>query len=173
MFALNGERSGKRQTVNKRYGGSKIQKRFRPSRRPPFARLSRRGVQDALCSVPQIACCRLKSMGFTLAIENAVGKREAVVGLDKRRSNSPRRTYRRNAFFGNWQRHRRNARRSPESVDERICHQQYIETAAVPNRQCSVSRSLKTTVSDRSPAHRVRARRIPPALAMGAFPARA
>ena len=174
MFALNGERSGKRQPVNKRYGGSKTQKRFRPSRRPPSARSSQRGVWDASCGEPtNRALWALKMHGVTLAVGNAAGKREAVVGLDKRRLDSPRRAYRRNAFFGNRQRHRRIERRRPDNADERIYHQQYIETAAVPNRRSSVSRSLKSTVSDRSPAHRVRARRLAPALAVRASPPRA
>lgn len=171
MFALNGERSGKWQPVNKRYGESKIQKRFRLSRRPPSARLSRRGVQDALCSVPQIARCGgSKCMGSRLPLKMRLANTKPL-SARTHSARIPRRAYRRNAFSETGRGISR--RRRPDNADERIYHQQYIETATVPNRRSSVSRSLKSTVSDRSPAHRVRARRLPPALAVGASPARA
>ena len=89
MFALNGERSGKTQPANKRYGGSKITEAFSALTATAFRpAVTARCVRTPLAANPHIAGCRLKSMGFTLAIENAVGKREAVVGLDKRRLDS-------------------------------------------------------------------------------------
>ena len=50
----------------------------------------------------------LKMHGFTLAIENAVGKHEAVVGPNALRSNSPPRIPP-ERFFGNRQRHKQTA----------------------------------------------------------------
>lgn len=70
--------------------GAKYRSVFAPrgDRLPP----GRHGAvcADASCGEPtNRVLWGLKMHGFTLAIENAVGKREAVVGLDKRRSNSP------------------------------------------------------------------------------------
>lgn len=150
--------------------GAKSQKRFRLSRRPPSARPSRRGVCGRLLRRTHTSrAAGSKAWGSHLPSKMRLANAKPLSALTNA-ARMPRRAYRRNAFSETGRGIGR--RRRSKNADERICHQQYIETAAAPNRRCSVSRSLKSTVSDRSPAHRVRARRLPPALAVETSPAR-
>ena len=135
--------------------GAKSQKRFRLSRRPPSARPSRRGVCGRLLRRTHTSrAAGSKAWGSHLPSKMRLANAKPLSALTNA-ARMPRRAYRRNAFSETGRGIGR--RRRSKNADERICHQQYIETAAAPNRRCSVSRSLKSTVSDRSPAHRVRA----------------